>query len=78
MQRVAIARALAGSPALIVADEPTANLDRKNKAIVMTLLKNLCRERNVAVVLVTHDRSLVSWADRVLVMQDGKACGKDE
>ncbi|EMN1418731.1 ABC transporter ATP-binding protein [Klebsiella aerogenes] len=78
MQRVAIARALAGSPALIVADEPTANLDSKNKVIVMTLLKNLCRERNVAVVLVTHDRSLVSWADRVLVMQDGKECGKDE
>ena len=78
MQRVAIARALAGSPALIVADEPTANLDSKNKAIVMTLLKNLCRERNVAVVLVTHDRSLVSWADRVLVMQDGKECDKDE
>ncbi|MBF4801486.1 ABC transporter ATP-binding protein [Aeromonas hydrophila] len=78
MQRVAIARALAGDPMLIVADEPTANLDSKNKVIVMNLLKELCRKRDVAVVLVTHDRSLARWADRVLVMQDGRECGKDE
>lgn len=78
MQRVAIARALAGDPMLVVADEPTANLDSKNKVVVMNLLKELCRERDVAVVLVTHDRSLARWADRVLVMQDGRECSKDE
>ncbi|AVV37523.1 MULTISPECIES: ABC transporter ATP-binding protein [Pantoea] len=72
MQRVAIARALAGNPALIVADEPTANLDSKNKESVMALLKNLCQQHQVAVVLVTHDRSLTPWADKLLVMQDGK------
>lgn len=72
MQRVAIARALAGNPTLIVADEPTANLDSKNKESVMALLKNLCQQHQVAVVLVTHDRSLTPWADKLLVMQDGK------
>ena len=72
MQRVAIARALAGNPKLIVADEPTANLDSKNKESVMALLKNLCQHHQVAVVLVTHDRSLTQWADKMLVMQDGK------
>ncbi|CQJ56221.1 lipoprotein transporter ATP-binding subunit [Yersinia intermedia] len=72
MQRVAIARALAGNPKLIVADEPTANLDSKNKESVMALLKNLCQHHQVAVVLVTHDRSLTQWADKLLVMQDGK------
>jgi len=72
MQRVAIARALAGNPTLIVADEPTANLDSKNKESVMALLKNLCQQHQVAVLLVTHDRSLTPWADKLLVMQDGK------
>ena len=72
MQRVAIARALAGDPSLIVADEPTANLDSKNKESVMTLLKSLCQYHQVAVVLVTHDRTLTHWADKILVMQDGK------
>ena len=72
MQRVAIARALGGNPTLIVADEPTANLDSKNKESVMALLKNLCQQHQVAVVLVTHDRSLTPWADKLLVMQDGK------
>lgn len=72
MQRVAIARALAGNPTLIVADEPTANLDSKNKESVMMLLKSLCQHHQVAVVLVTHDRSLTQWADKLLVMQDGK------
>lgn len=72
MQRVAIARALAGNPTLIVADEPTANLDSKNKESVMTLLKRLCQHHQVAVVLVTHDRSLTQWADKLLVMKDGR------
>ncbi len=72
MQRVAIARALAGNPQLIVADEPTANLDSDNRESVIDLLKNLCQRHQVAVLLVTHDLSQTRWADKVIVMQDGK------
>jgi len=71
MQRVAIARAMAGSPGLILADEPTANLDSQNKKLVMDTLTTLCREQNTTVLLVTHDPSLRNWVDRSVRLTDG-------
>jgi ABC-type lipoprotein export system ATPase subunit len=71
MQRVAIARALVGEPALVLADEPTANLDTHNKEQIMNLLQSMCRLRGTAVLLVTHDLSLSRWADRVVALRDG-------
>ena len=70
-QRAAIARALANSPAVILADEPTGNLDRANGAKVFADMKRLAREHGVAVVLVTHDENEAKTADRVLRMDDG-------
>jgi ABC-type lipoprotein export system ATPase subunit len=70
-QRAAIARALANSPAVILADEPTGNLDRANGAMVFADMKRLARDKGVAVVLVTHDATEAKTADRVLRMDDG-------
>jgi lipoprotein-releasing system ATP-binding protein len=71
-QRVAIARALANEPPVILADEPTGNLDAKNSAIVFDLLARLARERGIAVVMVTHNPELAERCDRVLRMLDGR------
>jgi lipoprotein-releasing system ATP-binding protein len=70
-QRAAIARALANSPAVILADEPTGNLDRANGSLVFADMKRLARDKGVAVVLVTHDETEAKTADRVLRMDDG-------
>jgi lipoprotein-releasing system ATP-binding protein len=70
-QRAAIARALANRPAVILADEPTGNLDRANGSKVFADMKRLAREHAVAVVLVTHDETEAKTADRVLRMDDG-------
>ncbi|MDE2143605.1 MAG: ABC transporter ATP-binding protein [Elusimicrobia bacterium] len=70
-QRAAIARALANSPAVILADEPTGNLDRVNGAKVFQDMRRMAREQGVAVILVTHDESEAKTADRVLRMDDG-------
>ncbi len=70
-QRVAIARALAAAPALLLADEPTGNLDWTTGHEVMALLGRLCRSRQQTAVLVTHDARVAAYADRVLVMRDG-------
>lgn len=70
-QRAAIARALANSPSVILADEPTGNLDRGNGAKVFADLRRMAREQGVAVVLVTHDEAEAKTADRVLRMDDG-------
>lgn len=70
-QRAAIARALANSPALILADEPTGNLDRANGGKVFADMRRLAREQGVAVILVTHDEAEAKTADRVLRMDDG-------
>ena len=72
MQRVAIARALVMNPTLILADEPTGNLDRKSGDMVLSLLRRIADERGVTTVLVTHDLQAASYADRVLVMRDGR------
>jgi putative ABC transport system ATP-binding protein len=71
-QRVMIARALSTGPRLLLADEPTGSLDTQRGREVLELLRNLCRERQVAVVLVSHDPMAAHYADRALGLRDGK------
>jgi putative ABC transport system ATP-binding protein len=71
-QRVAIARALAKRPRLLLADEPTGALDQETGHKVMALLQAAARDEKCAVVIVTHDEGLISWADRVIRLCDGK------
>ena len=71
-QRVAIARALANSPALIVADEPTGQLDAETGHAVMELLRAVVRSENVTALVATHDATLLDLADRVLELSDGE------
>jgi len=71
-QRVALARSLANDPPLILADEPTGNLDSKSGHEVMQMLAGLARQGNKAVVIVTHDPRIVDIADRVLWLEDGR------
>ncbi|MEZ5851345.1 MAG: ABC transporter ATP-binding protein [Hyphomicrobiaceae bacterium] len=71
-QRVAIARALAGSPAVILADEPTAALDSKNGLAVMALIQELSRDESRVVLAVTHDGRTLPYADRIITIEDGR------
>lgn len=71
-QRVAVARALVGNPALILADEPTAALDKDSAADVVDLLKRLGSERGTTTLLVTHDSRILPHADRILTLEDGR------
>ncbi|MGN0686086.1 ABC transporter ATP-binding protein [Subdoligranulum variabile] len=71
-QRVAIARALCYRPALLLADEPTGNLDRKNSAEILDLLKLCHKNLGQTILLVTHDESLAAQADRVITLSDGR------
>jgi putative ABC transport system ATP-binding protein len=71
-QRVMIARALSTGPRLLLADEPTGSLDTQRSHEVLALLRELCRERDVAVVLVSHDPLAAGYADRVLALRDGR------
>ncbi|RKP49855.1 ABC transporter ATP-binding protein [Cohnella endophytica] len=71
-QRVAIARALAMKPRLILADEPTGNLDRKNGEDVLQLLSRLNKEEQMTIVMVTHDRQAAKKADRIILIRDGE------
>jgi putative ABC transport system ATP-binding protein len=71
-QRVAIARALANEPAILLADEPTGSLDSEAGRLVLDLLERLRRERNLTIVLVTHDPAVAARADRVVRMLDGR------
>jgi lipoprotein-releasing system ATP-binding protein len=74
-QRVAIARALANQPAIILADEPTGNLDVKNSALVFDLLTRLAKENGQAVILVTHNPEIANRCDSVRPMRDGLFVG---
>ena len=71
-QRVALARALLLEPGIVLADEPTGNLDARNSSIAFDLLARLAREHNIAVVMVTHNPELAARCDRVLQMLDGR------
>jgi lipoprotein-releasing system ATP-binding protein len=71
-QRVAIARALLMAPPILLADEPTGNLDKKTSASIEELLMNLCHENGVTMLMVTHDPSLASRLPNAICMEDGK------
>ncbi len=71
-QRVAIARALVNDPAIVLADEPTGNLDSQTSLEIMATIKSLNRERGVTVVLVTHEREMAEVADRIIMVRDGR------
>jgi putative ABC transport system ATP-binding protein len=72
-QRVAIARALIGAPALVVADEPTANLDTANALLIIELMRRISREEGTTFVFSTHDQRLLERVDRQVMMRDGCA-----
>ena len=74
-QRVAIARALVSEPPLILADEPTAALDRQTGHDVVALMRHVARERGMTVLMVTHDNRVFDLADRILEMEDGRIVG---
>ena len=71
-QRIAIARALARNPEIVLADEPTASLDKKTGRTVVEILERLARQEGVTVVLVTHDNRILDVADRILTLEDGR------
>lgn len=74
-QRVAIARALSSRPAIILADEPTGNLDSRTEMEVMAALKNCVGKYGQTLVMITHDETIAQMADRILVIEDGKVVG---
>ena len=76
-QRVAIARAIAGSRPLLLADEPTGNLDVKSGQEIIDLFKQLCEEDGMSVLMVTHDPTLAAMADRMLLLKDGATAASD-
>lgn len=71
MQRVALARALANDPSIILADEPTGNLDSHSGGLVLDLLYRSCKDMGKTLLLATHDRAVVERADRIIELQDG-------
>ena len=76
-QRVSIGRALANYPALLLADEPTGNLDSENSKEIVALLRKFNREHNQTVIMITHDERIAQSADRIIAIEDGKIV-KDE
>lgn len=76
-QRVSIGRALANNPALLLADEPTGNLDSENSKEIVALLRKFNREHNQTVIMITHDERIAQSADRIIAIADGKIV-KDE
>jgi lipoprotein-releasing system ATP-binding protein len=75
-QRVAIARALINDPIIIMGDEPTGNLDKKNSDIVFDIFKQLCEEFKQTLLIVTHDQSFAEKAHRIIEMEDGRIIGQ--
>ena len=77
-QRVAIARALASEPLLVLADEPTANLDTANGAQAMEIMQRLNQETGTAFIFATHDPRVIAYAKRVIELQDGRVINNGE
>jgi ABC-type lipoprotein export system ATPase subunit len=77
-QRVAIARSLANNPAALLADEPTGNLDSENAGRILELLVSLQQEREMTLVLITHDLNIAQLADRIIEMKDGRIVSAKE
>ena len=75
-QRVAVGRALIHKPTLVLADEPTGNLDTQNSREIMALLKSSVRKYGQTLILITHDPSIAAQADRVIRMEDGRVSGE--
>jgi putative ABC transport system ATP-binding protein len=76
-QRVAIARALVGGPELVLADEPTGNLDSRTSIEIMEILQRLNRDTGLTVVLITHERDIAEYAERLIVFRDGRVVGDE-
>lgn len=76
-QRVAIARALASKPKIVLADEPTGNLDSRTSAEVMGLLQMTSREFNQTIIMITHNEEIAQMADRIIHLEDGRIVGGD-
>jgi putative ABC transport system ATP-binding protein len=74
-QRVAIARALVNEPELLLADEPTGNLDTRTSLEIMDVLQRLNRERGITIVLITHERDIAEYTERVIAFRDGRVVG---
>ncbi len=72
MQRAAIARALFNRPKILIADEPTGNLDSANSAMILRLFQKVRNEYNTTILIVTHDEKIANLADRKLTMHDGE------
>lgn len=76
-QRVSIGRAIINNPAIVLADEPTGNLDSKNSQEIMELLKEANRRNNQTLIVITHDEKIALQADRVITISDGKISGDE-
>lgn len=76
-QRVSIGRALSNNPALMLADEPTGNLDSENSKEIISLLRQFNKEFNQTVIIITHDEKIANSADRVITIEDGKITGDE-
>ena len=76
-QRVSIGRALVNNPALMLADEPTGNLDSENSKEIISLLRQFNKEFNQTVIIITHDEKIANSADRVITIKDGKITGDE-
>lgn len=76
-QRVSIGRALVNNPALMLADEPTGNLDSENSKEIISLLRQFSKEFNQTVIIITHDEKIANSADRVITIEDGKITGDE-
>ena len=75
-QRVAVARALANKPSLLLADEPTANIDPRNQQMIVDLIRDTCREENISLLIVTHTPEVARQFDRIVQLEDVNQANK--